>query len=824
MKKTILYILLLLPVLAYNQSGGAYHFPKKTTAQRDALTGMIAGEMILNTTTNTIEYYTGSAWAAFGGGTTNIDTVTKVSRIANYAGTGKAIIVTDSLEGGLFTLSPKVVGANNALFYKDGNARQFARVYDGPLNLWWFGAKPNNTGDLTTAINAAIAASTSTQSSPFGAVDNLYLPSGTYRVASDLILEKAVSIKGVIGENNSNVIVNMNGNKIVIEHNTTSASGTTADATELANIKFVGDGTDTCIVAHANFTYRNIRATNFNVGIATIADLSQGTGNANHWEAHDVQIADCTIGWLVEGDDANHGAAYKLNVIRCDTAIYDRSLLGNSYYTPHTASNGYAFYTTGAQNRSHFHDIYAEGSEGVGKEQWVSINHPSRGNVTTIGNGAQLIGTGYIELPYSQGMGLHYSKNQYYNNVFNLELGGQTGGTRAFEFRGLTDTDPGMTWQYQNGSYVLGHRGFDTRRGMVIAGDATTLTNQHGTARAGGSVVFPWGIWTGGGTLTGNNAARILGNTDTTGIVSPVNGDVMFNSNPTGLGGVPFYYRKGGKWINPFAQVVGLQDADADTKIEVEQTTDDDNIVFTTFGTERMRIFPSGNVQVIGAAGLTDQGSDFFVRQLNTTETGAEFMLQRGDADAFKINSTTDLNYLNVNTTTNSEEITFFDAANSMLGTLRNNGRIMTAGSGASPARTAANLRFLNTATSQESNIVFDDSNNLLFKDVLNNDVATFAASQFAVNRFYKRDTETITTASPAASTKSFIYLDIAGGSTSPNFSLVPDGAEIVFLNKNATTTTINAPAGFTWATGAPSLAQYESINVKVDGTVLRQF
>lgn len=58
---------ILLGATMFAQSGEAYTLPQKTTTERDAITGMITGEAIFNTTTNQYEFWDGTAWQPFGG-------------------------------------------------------------------------------------------------------------------------------------------------------------------------------------------------------------------------------------------------------------------------------------------------------------------------------------------------------------------------------------------------------------------------------------------------------------------------------------------------------------------------------------------------------------------------------------------------------------------------------------------------------------------------------------------------------------------------------------------------------------------------------------
>ena len=51
----------------------ALNLKSYTTTQRDALTGMVAGDVIYNSTDGTIDFYNGSSWNATSGGTFVVD-------------------------------------------------------------------------------------------------------------------------------------------------------------------------------------------------------------------------------------------------------------------------------------------------------------------------------------------------------------------------------------------------------------------------------------------------------------------------------------------------------------------------------------------------------------------------------------------------------------------------------------------------------------------------------------------------------------------------------------------------------------------------------
>lgn len=51
-------------VLSADLDGGVLNPQAYTTAERDALTTMVAGDVIYNSTTNKLNFYSGSAWEA----------------------------------------------------------------------------------------------------------------------------------------------------------------------------------------------------------------------------------------------------------------------------------------------------------------------------------------------------------------------------------------------------------------------------------------------------------------------------------------------------------------------------------------------------------------------------------------------------------------------------------------------------------------------------------------------------------------------------------------------------------------------------------------
>ena len=78
-----------------------------------------------------------------------------------------------------------------------------------------------------------------------------------------------------------------------------------------------------------------------------------------------------------------------------------------------------------------------------------------------------------------------------------------------------------------------------------------------------------------------------------TAIGSPATGLVVFDTDKSA-----YYYYNGTRWVELTDNANGLRDTDADTKIQVEESTDEDKIRFDTKGSERMIIDDAGLVGI----------------------------------------------------------------------------------------------------------------------------------------------------------------------------------------------------------------------------------
>ena len=121
---------------------------------------------------------------------------------------------------------------------------------------------------------------------------------------------------------------------------------------------------------------------------------------------------------------------------------------------------------------------------------------------------------------------------------------------------------------------------------------------------------------------------------DRTSISSPANGLLVFDTNTQS-----FWFYNFNVWKELSDSAIG--DDDDDTKIEVEKTTDSDEINFTTDGTEYMKINSSGDILLGNRASSTIPDSDTTSEQNYTKITADGSLSYVGNAtrwDDLKVN------------------------------------------------------------------------------------------------------------------------------------------------------------------------------------------
>ena len=127
--------------------------------------------------------------------------------------------------------------------------------------------------------------------------------------------------------------------------------------------------------------------------------------------------------------------------------------------------------------------------------------------------------------------------------------------------------------------------------------------------------------------ISGTGALRIPSGTDAE-RGTPANGDIRYNTDQSTIEG----YSNGG-WAN-LASGTELKDADEDTKVEVERTSDEDEIHFKVGGTDAAHIRSNGDFEVAGF--------DFSSGTIATTTTNGNITLTpNGTGDVVVTNGVT---------------------------------------------------------------------------------------------------------------------------------------------------------------------------------------
>lgn len=96
----------------------------------------------------------------------------------------KIVNVADATRGGLFIYDEKLKQVNDGGLVFSG----WKRVYQGEVNVKWFGALGNGSADDTEAMQTAIRVA-----------KNIYVPPGNYKITSTIVLGDRCQIRGTAG-------------------------------------------------------------------------------------------------------------------------------------------------------------------------------------------------------------------------------------------------------------------------------------------------------------------------------------------------------------------------------------------------------------------------------------------------------------------------------------------------------------------------------------------------------------------------------------------------------------------------------------------------
>jgi len=227
-----------------------------------------------------------------------------------------------------------------------GNAKAEPSANDA-INVKWFGAKGDMTGDDSPAINAAIRAAGYPTSSQYdntgtGWGQVVFIPKGSYKCQSSITVNRRVILRGAGGTLSSgatNLQFPAGVSGIVVTFpdpmNPSNGAGT---ASEIADLVVYGPGTGASahgIVLNARAMVRNVGVYNFKGDGFHVEGYSGNTPptNANGWT-----IINCTTigngnwGLYAHGTDANAGTCINLLAQTCGVGgVADFSALGCTF-------------------------------------------------------------------------------------------------------------------------------------------------------------------------------------------------------------------------------------------------------------------------------------------------------------------------------------------------------------------------------------------------------------------------------------------------------------------------------------------------------------
>lgn len=306
---------------------------------------------------------------------------------ANHA----AHVAADPLQG-LFVAPPSdPSGASGA----------WVRLFDGPLNVQWFGAVADNATDAAPAILAAIAASKALGHAGSYSTGGpaVYIPAGLYYCASTIDWNHTLHLFGDGGGDAGGdpttlrfpagktglrlQYVDTSGNATLDGAGHTQAAGSI-----VSSLVLVGGYADFAstpemdahgLHAKVRFTARNVTANAFQGDgfhiVASVGGDGATRGNANGWNLDKCAAYSCRNGLYLEGSDVNAGMSHGFNASYCRRwGIFDRSFLGNTHVAPHAEANGIVDPAAPPTVVSHGGKRYAVK---IGQEAGAAANAPS---------------------------------------------------------------------------------------------------------------------------------------------------------------------------------------------------------------------------------------------------------------------------------------------------------------------------------------------------------------------------------------------------------------------------------------------------------------
>ncbi|MGC4079571.1 MAG: hypothetical protein QM702_21520 [Rubrivivax sp.] len=511
---------------------------------------------------------------------TNIKAADLISQLSTMAGgvvgnANPAIVVVQGYYavgdggGGIFYWKSSGLTTDGGTIFAASNGF-WVRLYSGPLDIRWFGAKVNdNTAGATntTAFTNAIAASGKLTSggNPRAYNNQIYVPRGEFYLNNDLVLDRTVTIAGA-GMNWQSILTLPTAKSVIVPYTTTNpapdnenSSSTIRDlvircaspwtpaagTTVIDNVTFTGTSSGTPgIKMNTYATLQNLLVSGFTGNGIEIVGGGVPLGVADSWQIRNCQIDACGgHGLYAAGSDAHGGTCIGLVVFEVGgCAIHDatsgRSTYVGCYYAPPGGGNfgAPAYHTPQSGSNATFLGCHSEGV------------------FSRLGNGTVYLGgsNGSQGLIDPQGIGsiAFYSLGPLDVAPFQVSTANGTNPTVRF-FCGI-DTGSAFGWTTDNYSSNI-HWTMQWKPTEVVwALDAGGYRASYLTT-AYGSTTHPRGIGLQGfpEVLIGDASSNIKIEIDSTatGHANGNPGDRIYNNNPS-VGGPSgwIWANNGGTW------------------------------------------------------------------------------------------------------------------------------------------------------------------------------------------------------------------------------------------------------------------------------------
>jgi hypothetical protein len=343
MKKLLLFFLIIsfYALRSFSQTGTG---TKQTTPTDSVLTTNDIGKLVLTDISQG-----------------NVLVNSSLNGLYTYRGNRPIIFITDSLRGGIFYRYTGGMPVDYGMVFSDTLNRKWMRLVQGDkINVQWYGAKPEGYNNQTdNNYNAVMKAIQFVQNS--GNQKTVLIPAnktksqqGFYYITKTIIIHDNISIEGEGNTDNAgeglyskllfpkNTLCFFIGNKTGGGANIVEIKGLSVEqATPIGSDKTAHAFDIRCNVKMQNVYVRYIAGNGINIDACANSLKDPNFGNADKSRFDNVNTYECYNGFYINGCDANAITFNDISAVFSKRwGIWDNSLLGNTFNSPHLSANG----------------------------------------------------------------------------------------------------------------------------------------------------------------------------------------------------------------------------------------------------------------------------------------------------------------------------------------------------------------------------------------------------------------------------------------------------------------------------------------------------